>query len=201
MSADNAGPSRAATAIWLRQDFAGGLVIIGVAIFAFWQASDLPVGTLGGMGPGMLPKSLAVLLALLGALLLRERTCLDAGPPLGRWSIRGPLLVLGGVVVFGLTRTSAGASRRRTARDRRCGVRQRRIALGRDASVRRRDDGVLHRAVQVRSRASRSRLRPGSSAIELRHARSHRQSRARVRNGIDADQSAALLHRRASSER
>ena len=102
MSADNAGPSRAATAIWLRQDFAGGLVIIGVAIFAFWQASDLPVGTLGGMGPGMLPRSLAVLLALLGVLLLVD-SILEAGPPLGRWSIRGPLLVLGGVVVFGLT--------------------------------------------------------------------------------------------------
>ena len=102
MSADNAGPSRTATAIWLRQDFAGGLVIIGVATFAFWQASDLPVGTLGGMGPGMLPRSLAVLLALLGALLLVD-SILEAGPPLGRWSIRGPLLVLGGVVVFGLT--------------------------------------------------------------------------------------------------
>ncbi len=102
MSADNPSQSRSPTAIWLRQDFAGGLVIIAVAAFAFWQGSDLPVGTLGGMGPGMLPRSLAVLLGLLGALLLVD-SVLEGGPPLERWSIRGPLLVLGGVVAFGLT--------------------------------------------------------------------------------------------------
>jgi putative tricarboxylic transport membrane protein len=49
----------------------------------------------------MLPKSLAVLLALLGAMLLLD-SILEAGPPLGRWSIRGPLFVLAGVVAFGL---------------------------------------------------------------------------------------------------
>jgi hypothetical protein len=40
--------------VLLRQDFIGGVVVIGVAPFAFWQSSDLPVGTLGGVGPGML---------------------------------------------------------------------------------------------------------------------------------------------------
>ena len=102
MSSDNSSPSRPATTTWLRQDFAGGLVIIAVAGFAFWQASDLPIGTLGGMGPGMLPRSLAVLFGLLGTLLL-VGSILSDGPPLGRWSIRGPLLVLAGVVAFGLT--------------------------------------------------------------------------------------------------
>jgi len=102
VNADNSNPSRSATAIWLRQDFAGGLVIIGVAAFASWQGSDLSIGTLGGMGPGMLPRSLAALLGLLGALLLLD-AILENGPPLGRWSIRGPVLVLAGVVAFGLT--------------------------------------------------------------------------------------------------
>jgi putative tricarboxylic transport membrane protein len=101
VSSDNSNPFRSSTAIWLRQDFAGGLAIVAVAAFAFWQAFDLPIGTLGGMGPGMLPKSLAVLLALLGAMLLLD-SILEAGPPLGRWSIRGPLFVLAGVVAFGL---------------------------------------------------------------------------------------------------
>jgi len=101
VSSDSPGPSRSATATWLRQDFGGGLVIIAVAGFAFWQASDLPIGTLAGMGPGMLPRSLAVLLGLLGALLLVDSIWAD-GPPLGRWSIRGPFLVLAGVVAFGL---------------------------------------------------------------------------------------------------
>jgi putative tricarboxylic transport membrane protein len=62
VNSDKSNPSRSATIVWLRQDFAGGLVIVGVAAFAFWQGSDLPIGTLGGMGPGMLPRSLAVLL-------------------------------------------------------------------------------------------------------------------------------------------
>jgi putative tricarboxylic transport membrane protein len=98
---DDAGRSQPATAIWLRQDFAGGLAIIAVAAFAFWQAFALPVGTLGGMGPGMLPRVLAVLLGALGALLLAD-SILQPGMPLGRWSVRGPLLVLGAVVAFGL---------------------------------------------------------------------------------------------------
>ena len=86
----------------LRQDFFGGLVVIAVAVFAFWQGANLPVGTLGGMGPGMLPKSLAVLLGLLGGLLMLS-AIREGGPQLARWSIRGPVLVLGAVVVFALT--------------------------------------------------------------------------------------------------
>ncbi len=31
--------SRSPTATWLRQDFVGGLVVIAVALFAFWQAA------------------------------------------------------------------------------------------------------------------------------------------------------------------
>jgi putative tricarboxylic transport membrane protein len=86
----------------MRQDFVGGLVVIAVAAFAFWQGADLPLGTFGSMGPGMLPRGLAVLLGLLGALLMLN-SILEAGPALDRWSIKGPALILGGIVVFGLT--------------------------------------------------------------------------------------------------
>jgi putative tricarboxylic transport membrane protein len=99
--------SRSPTAIWSRQDFVGGLVVIAVALFAFWQAADLPIGTLGGMGPGMLPKSLAVLFGLLGALLVLD-SVLEAGPPLERWSIRGPVFVALAIVAFGLTVRPSG---------------------------------------------------------------------------------------------
>lgn len=88
--------------VLLRQDFFGGLVVIAVAVFAFWQGANLPIGTLGGMGPGMLPRSLAVLLGLLGGLLTLS-AILEGGPQIARWSIRGPVLVLGAVVVFALT--------------------------------------------------------------------------------------------------
>ena len=77
-------------------------MVIAVAFFAFWQTADLPIGTLGGMGPGMLPKSLAVLFGVLGALLVLG-SVFEAGPPLERWSIRGPVFVALAIVAFGLT--------------------------------------------------------------------------------------------------
>jgi putative tricarboxylic transport membrane protein len=94
-------PPRSTTPVLLRQDFVGGLVVLAVAAFAFWQAADLPIGTLGVVGPGMLPRGLAVLLGVLGAVLVLV-ALLEGGTTLGRWSIRGPVLVLGAVVAFGL---------------------------------------------------------------------------------------------------
>ena len=76
--------------------------MIAVAVFAFWQAANLPIGTLGGMGPGMLPRSLAVLFGLLGARLVLD-SVLEGGLPLEPWSIRGPVLVTVAMVAFGLT--------------------------------------------------------------------------------------------------
>ena len=89
------------THAFTRQDSVGGLLVIAVGAFAFWQGANLPIGTLGGVGPGMLPKSLAVLLCLLGALLVGV-TLMTDGAQLTRWSLRGPILVLGAVVAFGM---------------------------------------------------------------------------------------------------
>ena len=89
------------TRLWLRQDFLGGLVIVAVAGFAYWLARDLPGGSSGGMGPGTLPKGLAVLLGMLGAA-LAVTSMLEEGETIQRWSIRAPLLILGALVVFGL---------------------------------------------------------------------------------------------------
>src|SRR5688572_29206962 len=102
MNAKNLSPSRSVLALLQQQDFAGGLAIIAVAGFAYWLCRDLPGGASGGMGPGTLPKSLAVLLGLLGALLVAA-SVVDSGTHLARWSMRGPLLILGALVVFGLS--------------------------------------------------------------------------------------------------
>jgi putative tricarboxylic transport membrane protein len=85
-----------------RQDFIGGVVIIAVAVFAYWLGSDLAVGTLGGMGPGLLPKVLSLLLAALGVLLL-VTSLREAGVQLTMGSLRGPLFVFGALIAFGLT--------------------------------------------------------------------------------------------------
>jgi putative tricarboxylic transport membrane protein len=85
-----------------KQDFLGGVLIMAVGVVAYWLASDLAIGTLGGMGPGMLPKALSVLLAVLGFVLL-VGSFWDEGERVTMSSLRGPLFVLGALVVFGLT--------------------------------------------------------------------------------------------------
>jgi putative tricarboxylic transport membrane protein len=84
-----------------RQDFIGGIIIIAVAAFAYWLGSGLSIGSLGGMGPGLLPKALSVLLAVLGLLLLIS-SLREAGEQVTMGSLRGPLFVLGALVAFGL---------------------------------------------------------------------------------------------------
>jgi hypothetical protein len=85
---------------FLRQDFLGGLAVIAVAAFAFWLARKLPAGAAGGIGPGTLPKGLALLLGGLGVVLLLNSF---NGESLARGSVRGPLFVLGALMLFGLT--------------------------------------------------------------------------------------------------
>ena len=94
-------PARSPAVLTSRQDFVGGLVIIAVAAFAFWLGRSLPGGAAGGMGPGTLPRGLAVLLGALGALLVAI-SVFEKGETLARWSIRGPVFILGALVVFGL---------------------------------------------------------------------------------------------------
>lgn len=81
------------------QDFFGGLLIIAVAAAASWLGRDLPAGTLGGMGAGMMPRSSAVLLGLLGAALVGS-SLWERGPKIDSWSLRGALFVLGAILVF-----------------------------------------------------------------------------------------------------
>ena len=151
----------------LRQDFVGGIAIVVVAIFAFWQSKDLALGTLGGMGPGMLPKSLAVLLGALGAL-LAANALVDRGPLFGRVSIRGPVFVLGAIAAFAISVRPGGllVAGPLAIFIAACGSRNR---DGSKRSFTACDDGVLHRSVQDSRWACRSRSRPGCSTTEYRH--------------------------------
>lgn len=81
------------------QDFLGGLLILAVSALSVWLGSDLPIGTLGGMGPGMMPRSVAVLLGILGIALI-VTSLLERGQGLGAWSLRGMLFVLAAILVF-----------------------------------------------------------------------------------------------------
>jgi len=83
-----------------RQDLFGGVLIIAVAAFALWQSDDLPIGTLGGMGPGMLPRAIAVLLGALGIFLVAS-AMFETGARLQTFSLRAPMLIVSAMVAFG----------------------------------------------------------------------------------------------------
>jgi Tripartite tricarboxylate transporter TctB family len=81
------------------QDLLGGLLIMMIAAFALWLGRDLDSGTLGGMGPGMMPRSAALLLGALG-FALTISAFIERGGKLEAWTLRGPFFVLLAIVVF-----------------------------------------------------------------------------------------------------
>ncbi|POR48091.1 tripartite tricarboxylate transporter TctB family protein [Bosea psychrotolerans] len=84
-----------------QQDMAAGLFMVALGVFAFLLSGDLPLGSLRQIGPGMLPKSFAVICAVLG-LMLSLASLRFNGEKLTGWAWRGVFLVLGGACLFGL---------------------------------------------------------------------------------------------------
>lgn len=80
-------------------DFAGGLFLLAIALLGFIGAFNLPFGHMSSIGSGLLPKSVAVLVAAFGLLLVVQALFLE-GDRLEAWGIRGPVFVLGAVLVF-----------------------------------------------------------------------------------------------------
>jgi putative tricarboxylic transport membrane protein len=89
------------------RDLVSGVVLILFAAVAVWALGNLPMGTLKVIGPAMLPKSVAFLIALGGAILILL-SILREGEPLARWQLRGPVFVLAGLLVFAATIKTPG---------------------------------------------------------------------------------------------
>jgi putative tricarboxylic transport membrane protein len=81
------------------QDFVGGLVLMGVALFAFWASSDLAGQRGFSFGPGTAPRLFAGLLFALGGA-IAIGGLLTEGAPLQRFAIRGPLFVTAAILLF-----------------------------------------------------------------------------------------------------
>lgn len=94
--------SRGKVRIRAAQEFAAGIFLIVFAVIGVWQGADLSLGTMRQLGPGMLPLILALCVGVVG-LLLVLLSFLHDGESLERWAFRGPLFVLGAIVLFGLT--------------------------------------------------------------------------------------------------
>lgn len=87
----------------LRIDVIGGALIVLLAIAVWLGASDLDAGTLSRIGTGALPKGLAVILFVAGAVILLKGL-LQSNETAERFyvSVRPMAIVIAAIVVFGL---------------------------------------------------------------------------------------------------
>jgi putative tricarboxylic transport membrane protein len=86
---------------WIRgpRDFVGGLVLIALAAFALWAASDLNGAHGFRLGPGTVPRVLAVLLLGIGVAVAAAGVFVE-GEPLAKFHWRGPLFVVLSILSF-----------------------------------------------------------------------------------------------------
>ena len=75
-------------------DIGGGLFLLGLAIVGYVGGFSLPFGQLSGIGSGLLPKVVAVLVAAFGVALLVQGFLSGGDQSGGQWAIRGPIFVL-----------------------------------------------------------------------------------------------------------
>lgn len=82
-------------------DLAGGLFLIGLAALGLAGGFNLPTGTLSSIGSGLMPRVVAILVGAFGVFLIVQALIFE-GKILERWHLRGPVFVLGSVLVFAL---------------------------------------------------------------------------------------------------
>jgi hypothetical protein len=82
-------------------DLGGGLFLLGLAVLGLGGGFNLPTGTLSGIGSGLVPRAVSILVGAFGVLLIVQSLLVE-GSRLEKWHLRGPVFVLGAVVVFAL---------------------------------------------------------------------------------------------------
>jgi hypothetical protein len=82
-------------------DLGGGLFLLGLALLGLAGGFSLPTGTLSGIGSGLMPRAVSLLVGVFGVLLI-VNAFLFEGDKLERWHLRGPVFVLGAVLIFAL---------------------------------------------------------------------------------------------------
>jgi putative tricarboxylic transport membrane protein len=98
---DSSSQQRSGVGFFIRspRDFWGGLALIALAILAIWASKDLPGQRGFAFGPGTAPRLFAGLLACLGAVVALIGLVTD-GPKIEKYKVRGPVLVIIGILVF-----------------------------------------------------------------------------------------------------
>jgi hypothetical protein len=103
----NTHPTRAGARGVATRDLVAGLSLVGLSALALWAGRELPSGSMRAIGPGLLPRAVAILvgvsgLGIAGAALVRR------GESLGRWSWRGPAFVSLSVLAFAVSIRTVG---------------------------------------------------------------------------------------------
>lgn len=83
-------------------DFVAGVFLLAIAALGFFGSLPLKFGTLSGIGPGLMPRAISILVAVFGVLLI-VNSFMFHGSRLERWSLRGPFFILGAIVLFAMT--------------------------------------------------------------------------------------------------
>jgi putative tricarboxylic transport membrane protein len=89
------------------QDFYGGLVLVMLGTFALIASATLPGQRGFAFGPGTAPRLFAIILAGLGAAIALGGL-VAAGPPIEKYKIRGPVLVIVAICGFAAMIRPAG---------------------------------------------------------------------------------------------
>ncbi len=87
---------------WLGRERLAGISLVVFGLFALWAGSDLPFQGEGGVGSGLLPRALSIMIILLGLMQIAV-TWNDRAETTGSWPIRDMLPVLIGVFLFAIT--------------------------------------------------------------------------------------------------
>lgn len=86
----------------ISQTLAGGLVLIALALLALWATRDLDPGSLRSIGPGGLPRAMAILIGLFGAVICLTGWRRGASTVEGV-AARPVLVIMLAIVVFAMT--------------------------------------------------------------------------------------------------
>ncbi|MBY0530465.1 MAG: tripartite tricarboxylate transporter TctB family protein [Xanthobacteraceae bacterium] len=100
MGTSNPTPGRPELSVKSWQDFIGGCTVVVAAVFALWLGWKLPFGSFDGIGPGMMPRAVALLLGILGFLLILASFLNSGEGAIGSIAWRGLIFVLAAIVVF-----------------------------------------------------------------------------------------------------
>ena len=92
------------------KDFWSGLLFVAVGVGFAWGATVYSFGSSARPGPAYFPFGLGILTAVLGASILFKSLTIETpdGDPVGPWPLKQSALILGAVILFGLTLPKLG---------------------------------------------------------------------------------------------